>query len=35
VLTLDVIDGRIATCYAIRNPEKLARVKQDLADHTP
>ena len=24
VLTLDVIDGRIVTCYAIRNPEKLA-----------
>ena len=25
VLTLDVIDGRIVTCYAIRNPEICAR----------
>ena len=25
VLTLDVSDGRIAACYVIRNPEKLAR----------
>jgi hypothetical protein len=22
-----VVDGRIATCFAIRNPEKLARVQ--------
>jgi RNA polymerase sigma-70 factor (ECF subfamily) len=35
VLTLDVVNGRIVTCYAIRNPEKLARVKQDLADQVP
>jgi RNA polymerase sigma-70 factor, ECF subfamily len=26
VLTLDVIDGRIANCFVVRNPEKLARV---------
>jgi RNA polymerase sigma-70 factor (ECF subfamily) len=26
VVTLDLVDGRIAHCYAIRNPEKLARV---------
>jgi RNA polymerase sigma-70 factor (ECF subfamily) len=26
VLTLDVIDGRIAACYVVRNPEKLARI---------
>jgi RNA polymerase sigma-70 factor (ECF subfamily) len=26
VLTLDVVDGRIAACYVIRNPDKLARV---------
>lgn len=26
VLTLDVIDGRIAACYVMRNPEKLARM---------
>lgn len=25
VLTLDIIDGRIANCYVIRNPEKLTR----------
>jgi hypothetical protein len=25
VLTFGVIDGRITTCYVIRNPEKLAR----------
>jgi RNA polymerase sigma-70 factor (ECF subfamily) len=25
VLTLDVIDGRIAACYVVRNPDKLAR----------
>ena len=26
VLTLDVVDGRIAKCFIIRNPDKLARV---------
>jgi RNA polymerase sigma-70 factor (ECF subfamily) len=26
VLTLDVVDGRIAACYIVRNPDKLARV---------
>ena len=26
VITLDIINGRIATCYAIRNPDKLARI---------
>jgi RNA polymerase sigma-70 factor, ECF subfamily len=26
VLTFDVVDGRIATCFAVRNPDKLARV---------
>ncbi len=34
VLTLDVFHGRIVTCYAIRNPEKLARVSQDVLDGT-
>ena len=28
VLTLDVVDGRIANCFVIRNPDKLARVAQ-------
>ena len=28
VLTLDVVDGRIANCFVIRNPDKLARVTQ-------
>ncbi|HEY1600017.1 MAG TPA: RNA polymerase sigma-70 factor [Pirellulales bacterium] len=27
VLTFDICDGRIVTCYAIRNPEKLARIR--------
>ncbi len=27
VLTFDVVDGRITTCFAVRNPEKLLRVK--------
>ena len=27
VLTLDVVGDQIAACYAIRNPDKLARVK--------
>jgi RNA polymerase sigma-70 factor, ECF subfamily len=26
VLTLDVVDGRIASCFIIRNPDKLGRV---------
>jgi RNA polymerase sigma-70 factor, ECF subfamily len=26
LLTFDVVDGRIATCFAVRNPEKLGRV---------
>lgn len=25
VLTLDIVDGRIANCYIIRNPDKLTR----------
>jgi RNA polymerase sigma-70 factor (ECF subfamily) len=27
VLTFDIIDGRIAACFAVRNPDKLARVE--------
>jgi RNA polymerase sigma-70 factor, ECF subfamily len=26
VLTLDIVDGRIANCFVVRNPDKLARV---------
>jgi RNA polymerase sigma-70 factor, ECF subfamily len=26
VLNFDVVDGRIATCFAVRNPDKLARI---------
>jgi hypothetical protein len=26
LLTFDVVDGRIATCFAVRNPDKLKRV---------
>jgi hypothetical protein len=26
VLPFDVADGRIAACFAVRNPDKLARV---------
>ena len=26
VMTLDVADGRIANCFVVRNPDKLARV---------
>ncbi|MGC3971661.1 MAG: hypothetical protein QM775_31250 [Pirellulales bacterium] len=26
VLTLDIVDGRIAHCYVIRNPDKLRSV---------
>ena len=27
LVTFDAVDGRIATCFVMRNPEKLARVK--------
>ncbi len=27
VQTFDIVDGRIAACFAIRNPDKLARVE--------
>jgi RNA polymerase sigma-70 factor (ECF subfamily) len=27
VVTFDVIDGRIAACFVVRNPDKLARVE--------
>ena len=27
VLTFDIVDGRIATCFVVRNPDKLARVE--------
>ena len=30
VLTFDVVDGRIATCFVVRNPEKLVRVMGGL-----
>lgn len=30
VLTLDIVDGRVAACYVIRNPEKLTRVEAQL-----
>jgi RNA polymerase sigma-70 factor, ECF subfamily len=30
VQTFDIIDGRIAACFAIRNPEKLARVEPSV-----
>jgi RNA polymerase sigma-70 factor (ECF subfamily) len=26
VLTFDILDGRIATCFVVRNPDKLARI---------
>ena len=26
ILTLDIADGRIATCFIVRNPDKLSRV---------
>ncbi len=29
VLTFDVVDGKIAACFAIRNPDKLKRVEID------
>jgi RNA polymerase sigma-70 factor, ECF subfamily len=31
LLTFDVVDGRIATCFVVRNPEKLARVRVALS----
>ena len=27
VVTFEIIDGRIATCFVVRNPDKLARIK--------
>jgi len=30
LLTFDVVDDRIATCFVVRNPEKLARVGEKL-----
>ncbi len=27
VLTFDIVEGRIATCFVIRNPDKLARIR--------
>ena len=30
LLTFDVVDGRIATCFAVGNPDKLARVRERL-----
>ena len=30
LLTFDVVDDRIATCFAVRNPDKLARVWERL-----
>jgi hypothetical protein len=27
VMTFEIIDGRIATCFVIRNPDKLARIQ--------
>jgi RNA polymerase sigma-70 factor (ECF subfamily) len=27
VLTFDIVDGRIASCFVIRNPDKLARIQ--------
>jgi RNA polymerase sigma-70 factor (ECF subfamily) len=32
VLTFDVVDGRIATCFIVRNPDKLARTRACRAD---
>ena len=32
VLTFDVIDGRIATCFVIRNPDKLPRSSPGMQD---
>jgi RNA polymerase sigma-70 factor, ECF subfamily len=33
VLTLDVIDGRVAACYIIRNPDKLPRLDAGTLGH--
>jgi RNA polymerase sigma-70 factor (ECF subfamily) len=30
LLTFDVVDGRIATCFIVRNPDKLARALETL-----
>ncbi len=27
VMTFEIVDGRIAKCFIIRNPDKLARVR--------
>ena len=27
VMTFDIIDGRIATCFVVRNPDKLSRIE--------
>ncbi len=27
VMTFDIVDGRIATCFVVRNPDKLARIR--------
>jgi RNA polymerase sigma-70 factor (ECF subfamily) len=35
VNTFDVVDGRIAACFAIRNPDKLARASVPSRDFTP
>jgi RNA polymerase sigma-70 factor (ECF subfamily) len=35
VLTLDVADGRIANCFVVRNPDKLARVGKTWEDESP
>ena len=32
VLTFDVVDGRIAACFVVRNPDKLARVEPTAID---
>lgn len=29
VLDFDIVDGRIATCFAVRNPDKLAHIETD------
>jgi RNA polymerase sigma-70 factor, ECF subfamily len=35
VLTLDVTDGRIANCFVVRNPDKLARVVKTWEGEPP
>ena len=32
VLTFEVTDGRIATCFVIRNPDKLPRAGSGMHD---